>query len=81
MAALLHAGSGSVLTGLAAVRGLGILTVEPHCFDVLVPAQRRLASLAFVTIHRTSRMPADIIHEAGARMLWRPGRWPMPPGA
>jgi hypothetical protein len=41
MAALLHAGSGSVLNGPAALRFLGISSVEPSRFDVLVPMSRR----------------------------------------
>jgi hypothetical protein len=57
MAALLHAGPGSVLTGLAALHGLGLITAQPRSFDVLVPATRRPASVGFVTVHRTTRMP------------------------
>ena len=63
MAALLHAGSGSVLTGPAALRGLGITDVEPVRFDVLVPNSRRPQSMAFVTIHRTTRMPERVVCE------------------
>jgi hypothetical protein len=57
MAALLHGGPGSVLTGRAALRGLGLTTGDPDVFDVLVPARRRPGSVAFVVIHRTTRMP------------------------
>jgi hypothetical protein len=57
MAALLHAGDGSALTGLAALYGLGLATSEPRRFDVLVPAARRPASVAFITVHRTTLMP------------------------
>ena len=57
MAALLHGGPGSALTGRAALRGLGLTTAEPVAFDVLVPAGRRPQSVAFVMIHRTARMP------------------------
>jgi hypothetical protein len=57
MAALLHGGPGSALTGRAALRGLGLTTAEPVAFDVLVPAGRRPESVAFVVIHRTRRMP------------------------
>lgn len=63
MAALLHAGPGSVLTGLAALRGLGLIAAEPGCFDVLVPAHRGPESMAFVAIHRSARMPRQVIRE------------------
>jgi hypothetical protein len=67
MAALLHAGSDSVLTGPAALRGLGITDAEPARFDVLVPNSRRPKSMAFVTIHRTTRMPDRVVSEGGRR--------------
>jgi hypothetical protein len=63
MAALLHSGPGSVLTGMAALRALGVTAAEPETFDVLVPASRRPASVAFVTIHRTARMPEGVIRQ------------------
>jgi hypothetical protein len=63
MAALLHGGPGSVLTGRAALRGLGLTTAEPDAFDVLVPWGRRPESVAFVVIHRTARMPNGVIRE------------------
>jgi hypothetical protein len=63
MAALLHAGPDSVLTGPAALRVLGVSIQEPTTFDVLVPASRRPASIAFVAIHRTTRMPDAIIQK------------------
>ena len=73
MAALLHGGSGSVLTGPAALRGLGISEVEPARFDVLVPNARRPQSMAFVTIHRTTRMPERVVRE-GRRSYALPPR-------
>jgi len=73
MAALLHAGSGSVLTGTAALRGLGLSTAEPGDFDVLVPAERRPRSTAFVMIRRTTRMPQRVIRE-GSRFYALPPR-------
>ena len=73
MAALLHAGPGSVLTGAAALRGFGLTTVDPRRFDVLVPATRRPGSAAFVTIHRTARMPRGVIRE-GRRSYALPPR-------
>jgi hypothetical protein len=73
MAALLHAGPGSVLTGQAALHGLGLVKAQPCCFDVLVPATRRPASLGFVSVHRTTRMPEGVIRE-GKRSYALPPR-------
>jgi hypothetical protein len=73
MAALLYAGPGSVLTGPAALRGLRLATAEPGRRDVLVPASRRPQSIAFVTIHRTSRMPERVVRE-GRRLYTLPAR-------
>ena len=73
MAALLHAGPGSVLTGLAALRGLGLSTAEPGHFDVLIPAARRPRNAAFVRIRRTTRMPQRVIRE-GSRFYALPPR-------
>jgi hypothetical protein len=73
MAALLHAGPGSVLTGAAVLHGLGLTTGEPGRFDVLVPATRRPGSVAFITIHRTTRMPRRVIRE-GRRSYALPPR-------
>jgi hypothetical protein len=65
MAALLHGGPEAVLTGRAALLRLGIIAAEPVVFDVLVPMRRHRESLAFVAVHRTSRMPRKIIREGG----------------
>lgn len=73
MAALLHAGPGSVLTGAAVLHGLGLTTGEPGRFDVLVPATRRPGSVAFITVHRTTRMPQRVIRE-GRRSYALPPR-------
>ena len=73
MAALLHGGPGSVLTGQAALHGLGLVATQPCRFDVLVPATRRPASLGFVAVHRTTRMPQRVIRE-GKRMYALPPR-------
>jgi hypothetical protein len=73
MAALLYAGPGSVLTGSAALRGLGLAVPESRRIDVLVPAARRPASVAFVTVHRTTRMPQRVIRE-GMRSYALPPR-------
>ena len=61
MAALLYAGPGSMLTGTAALRALGVISAEPRHFDVLVPISRRPRNTAVITIHRTTRMPGQFI--------------------
>jgi hypothetical protein len=72
MAALLHGGPGSVLTGQAALHGLGLVAKQPCRFDVLVPAARRPASLGFVAVHRTTRMPQRVIREGERRYALPP---------
>jgi hypothetical protein len=74
MAALLYAGAGSVLTGLAALRGQGIKSPAPMVIDVLVPASRQRRSVAFVAVHQTRRMPDEVV-ALGRR------RYAMPPRA
>jgi very-short-patch-repair endonuclease len=56
MAALLYAGQGSIITGLAALRHYKI-SVPDGPVDVLIPAGRRRSSREFVVMHRTTRMP------------------------
>jgi hypothetical protein len=73
MAALLHGGPGSVLTGPAALFGLGITAAESRRFDVLVPASRRPQSVAFVVVHRSARMPQRVFR-AGGRQYALPPR-------
>jgi hypothetical protein len=73
MAALLHGGAGSVLTGMAALHGQGLIAAPSRCFDVLVPATRQPGSTAFVRIHRTMRMPGGVIRE-GKRSYALPPR-------
>jgi very-short-patch-repair endonuclease len=60
MAALLYAGRGSVITGLAAVRRHLIRVPATYFIDVLVPAPRKRRDAAFVRLHRTTRMPQQI---------------------
>ncbi len=61
-AALLHGRDGSVLTGVHALRRYGLrnlpLTGE---VQVLVPAERAIASTGFVHIERTRRLPSPLI--------------------
>jgi len=57
MAALLHAGEGSLITGQAALRHHRIWGPDAEVVDVLVPASRRRSDAEFVRLHRTLRMP------------------------
>ena len=60
MAALLHAGPRSVITGAAAVRRHRLLCAGLNEIDVLVPLRVRVQSTQFVRIIHTSRMPEEI---------------------
>src|ERR1700742_3765307 len=57
MAALLHAGPDSVLTGHAAVTRHMIRCSGSNNIDVLVPLKSRVASSGFVRVIHTGRMP------------------------
>jgi hypothetical protein len=74
MAAMLYAGTGSVITGPAALRCHNIRGTSSDLVDVLVPAARKRRDTAFVRVHRTTRMPGRI-WQAG------PVRYAMPPRA
>jgi len=56
-AALLYAGSESVITGATALRHYKIRAPETRLIDVLIPGERKRVSLAFVRIVRASRLP------------------------
>jgi hypothetical protein len=58
MAALLYAGSRSMLTGSAALRRYGITPRYSGPSDVLVPASSNRTDLGYVRLHRTSRLPS-----------------------
>jgi len=58
MAAVLYGGSGSVITGPAALRAHHIRAELPDLVDVLVPATRQRRDVEFVRLHRTTRMPS-----------------------
>lgn len=60
MAAMLYAGPGSVVTGLAAVRQHHIRGPVTELIDVLVPASRRRRDADFVRLHRTTHLPTRV---------------------
>jgi len=57
MAALLYAGSASLITGLAAARRHRLRPPGHDVVDLLVPWTQRRQSIAYVRVHRTRRMP------------------------
>jgi ABC-type multidrug transport system fused ATPase/permease subunit len=67
MAALLYSGPQSVLTGQAAIRGLGISWVEPKVIDVLIPAAQKRQAMGFVSIRRPVRLPELWVAEGERR--------------
>jgi len=71
MAALLYAGSDSVITGPAALRCHHIRGELTDVVDVLVPARRQRRDVRFVRLHRTTRIP-------GRTWLAGPVRYVMP---
>ncbi len=79
MAALLYAGPGTILTGLAALRVMdlpgaaGAPARAPATREVLLPATRRRRSVGYVRIIRTTRMPGQVIR-IGRRRYALPDR-------
>ena len=69
VAALLHAGPRSVLTGLAAVRRHSLRVGAPSVVTVLVPVGVRRQSTGFVQIQRTARMPAEFCVDGQVRYV------------
>jgi hypothetical protein len=67
LAALLYAGPASVITGRAALRGLGISRNEPAVIDLLIPAQQHRQAVGFVAVQRTTRMPHINVGAGGVR--------------
>lgn len=73
MAALLHAGPQSVLTGAAAVRRHNLRCSGLNEIDVLVPANVRINSTGFVRVIHTIRMP-DKLYSTGRIRFASPDR-------
>jgi hypothetical protein len=64
MAALLYAGTSSVITGAAAVRRHRLRCAGLNDIDVLVPVDVRVQSSQFVRVIHTRRMPEEV-HRSG----------------
>jgi hypothetical protein len=60
MAALLYAGSESMITGAVAVRRHHLSCAGLNLIDVLIPADVRRRSTGFVRVQRTTRMPEEV---------------------
>jgi hypothetical protein len=60
MAALLYAGPGSLLTGVAALRLWGVRAPYTSLIDVLIPDSKQRRSAGFVRIRATARMPTEV---------------------
>jgi hypothetical protein len=59
-AAALYGGPRSVITGAAALRYHRLPAPEREVTDVLVPAAVQRQSISYVSLHRTTRMPARV---------------------
>lgn len=57
IAAILYGGARSALTGTAALRRHRLPAPEGARIDILIPDTSRRQSVAYVTVHRTDRMP------------------------
>jgi hypothetical protein len=69
IAAVLYAGRGCVITGLAAVRRQGGRIPLSELVDVLIPDSARRRSVDFVQVHRTTRMPSPKVIDG---LRWAP---------
>ena len=67
IAALLHAGAESLITGPAALLNYRLTRSVPRSIDVLVPLARQPGSVGFVRVHRTRRMPASASCDGAVR--------------
>src|SRR5580704_17416394 len=70
MAELLYAGPGSLISGPAALMHHGLRhPVELEMVDVLVPGGRQRVSTGFARLHRTYRMPSQVITMGPLRLV------------
>jgi hypothetical protein len=73
VAAMLHAGPHSVITGWAAMRKFGLKVPDAPLVDVLVPHSQRPQSTGFVRIHRSARLPEFSCVDGATRFV-KPAR-------
>jgi very-short-patch-repair endonuclease len=67
IAALLYAGSSSMLTGTAALQRLGVRVPNRDKIVVLVPADRQHRSVGYVTVWLTARWPDEYMSQGAIR--------------
>jgi hypothetical protein len=67
IAALLYAGPGSVITGLAALRHHGLRVPDSTSIAILIPDTRARANRAFVAIRPTTRMPERVCYQGAVQ--------------
>jgi hypothetical protein len=68
MAALLYAGPRSLITGSVALLHHGVQgALDMETIDVLIPAGRQRRSTGFVRLHRTTRLPGQIVASGPVR--------------
>ena len=70
IAAVLYAGRGCVVTGIAALQRHGVRVPMSETVDVLIPEATKRQSAGFVRTHRTIRMPEQPLLANGIR--WAP---------
>jgi hypothetical protein len=73
MAALVYTGPRSMITGVAAVRRHHLRSPGPDVVDVLIPSSCRRQGVAFVRVHRTTRMP-ERLFTTGRIRFTKPAR-------
>ena len=73
IAALRYAGDRSVITGLTALRRIGIRVPDRDQVTILVPAGRHVRSISYVTVWQTIRMP-ELVMYRGAVQFTMPDR-------
>jgi len=69
IAALAYAGTGSVITGPAALRHHNIQALDSPLITVLIPAERKIQNAGFVRIWRTAKIPDVILDDHGVRIV------------
>jgi hypothetical protein len=72
IAALLYAGPGSVMTGLAALRRHGLRVPDSPRVMVLIPAGRARAGRDFIVTRPTTRMPERVCYEGAVQFALPP---------
>jgi very-short-patch-repair endonuclease len=72
IAALLYAGSGSVITGAVALRHQGLRAPRTEKITVLIPAGRAVRSVSFAQLWRTTRMPPVFLEDGPVRVALPP---------